>query len=84
MHSAQPAGNPHGNQSSARDERVPADLRKVSASLMTSCRPRKNRHPHSDFAADLRKEQDLKRSPQVGGPAKRDVPETWNEATSVP
>jgi hypothetical protein len=66
-HSVQPAGNPRGNQFSARDERVPADLRKDSASIMTSCWPRKNRHRHPDSPADLRKEQYLKLSPQVGG-----------------
>ncbi len=41
-HSVQPAGNPLGNQLSARDERVPADLRKDSDAILTSCWPRKD------------------------------------------
>jgi hypothetical protein len=59
-----PSGNPLGNQLSARDERVPADLRKDSDAIMTSCWRCKNRCHHSNFNADLRKELNLKLSPR--------------------
>ncbi len=63
-HSVQADGNPLGNQLSARNNRVPADLRKDSNLIMTSCGPRKKLHLHSNFAADLRKGQKLKLSPR--------------------